>query len=133
VQRPSGVPRSTLEFRLVLDAAEPGGIELPDPDADGKVLALSPQTVATQSDIAKTAVIQSATPEYFGVYVYFTSEAAQRMREVSRDNVGHRMAIVLNGQVFMAPYMQSMFDSPVLIQGSYTREQATHLAEQLAP
>jgi hypothetical protein len=26
-----------------------------------------------------------------------------------------------------------MFDSPVLIQGSYTREQATHLAEQLAP
>ena len=131
VQRPSGASRSTLEFRLVLDEPVPGSIELTDPN--GETLVLSPETVATQSDIVKTAIISSVTFPYFSVYVYFTPAAARRMHEVSSGNFRRRMGIVMDGQLFMAPTMMGPFDSPVLIDDFYTREEATRIAEQLAP
>ncbi|HEY0511114.1 MAG TPA: hypothetical protein VGH73_04380 [Thermoanaerobaculia bacterium] len=131
VQRPAGVARSTLEFRLVLDAPEPDSLQLPDPQ--GETLLLSSKTVVTQNDILKTAVVVASAVVDFGVYVYFTPEAAQRMQAVSRANVGHRIAIVMDGHVFMAPVMNSEIGSPALIEGRYTRAEAQRVAEWLAP
>lgn len=130
VQRPAGVARSPFEFRLVLDKPEPGSLELPAPE--GGTLVLSPRTIITQDDILKTAIGASATPRVFSVYVYFTPEAAQRMEEVSRTHRGRRIAIVMDGRIFMAPSMQGPFSSPVLIDSNYTIEEAVRIAEQLA-
>ncbi|HVR96300.1 MAG TPA: hypothetical protein VMW27_06790 [Thermoanaerobaculia bacterium] len=131
VQRPSGAPSSTLELRLVLDEPVSGSIELPAPE--GETLVLAPEAVVTQGDIVKTAIGLSAIPESYAVYVYFTPEAAQRMQEVSRANIGRRMAFVLDGQVFLVAVMHATVNSPILVEDDYSREEATRVAERLAP
>ena len=112
-QPPAGARRSALELRLVLDEPAPGSFELTD--EAGETLILSLEAVATERDIVKAEVVSSATLGAFSVNLHFSPEAAERMRKVSGENVGRRMAVVLDGKLFMAPFMQSTFSSPVLI------------------
>ena len=131
VQPPAESPRSALELRLVLDEPAPGSFELTD--EAGGTLILSPDAVVTEGDIVKAEVVSSATLGAFSVSVHFSPEAAERMRKVSGENVGRRMAFVLDGKVFMAPYMRSTLASPVLIDSYYSRKEAERIAERLAP
>ena len=131
VARPSGTPRSTLELRLVVAEAEPGSPRLPDPQ--GEMLSLAAQPVVTEKDIVKTAIIVGSAADRFGVYVYFTPEAAQRLKEMSSAHLGGRVAILLDGKVFLAAYMHGPFGSPAMLEANYTREEATRVAERLAP
>ena len=130
-QPPAGAPRSALEIRLVLDEPAPGSFELTD--KTGKTLILSPDAVATERDIVKAEVVSSATLGAFSVNLHFSPEAAERMRKVSGENIGGRVAVVLDGKIFMAPFIRSTFSSPVLIDNYYSREEAERVAERLAP
>ena len=131
VQPPAGAPRSVLELRLVLDGPAPGSFELTD--EAGETLILSPDAVVTEREIVKAEVVSSATLGAFSVNVHFSPKAAERIHKVSSENVGRRMAFVLDGKIFMAPYMRSTFSSPVLIDNYYSRQEAERVAERLAP
>jgi preprotein translocase subunit SecD len=130
-QPPAGASRSALELRLVLDEPAPGSFELTD--EAGKTLILSPDAVVTERDIVMAEVVHSATLGASSVSVHFSPEAAERLRKVSGENVGRRMAFVLDGKIFMAPFIRSTFASPVLIDSYYSREEAKRVAERLAP
>lgn len=127
----AGAPRSALELRLVLDEPAPGSFELTD--EAGKTLILSPDAVVTERDIVKAEVVSSASLGAFSVNLHFSPEAAERMHKVSGENVGRRMAFVLDGKIFMAPFVRSTFSSPVLIDNYYSREEAERVAKRLAP
>jgi preprotein translocase subunit SecD len=127
----AAAPRSALELRLVLDEPAPGSFELTD--EAGETLILSPDAVVTVGDVVKTEIVDSATMGAFSVAVHFSQEAAERMRKVSGENVGRRMAFVLDGKVFIAPYIRSPLASPVLIDSNFSREDAEWVAEHLAP
>jgi len=61
-----------------------------------------------------------------------TDEGAKRFAETTRDNVGHRLAIVLDGELYSAPNIQSPIElGNGQITGSYTIEQAMELANVL--
>lgn len=120
-----------LELRLVLDAPAPGSFELKD--EAGETLILSPDVVVTARDVVKAEILDSVTLGAFAVAVHFSPEAAERMRKVSSENVGGRMAFLLDGKIFMAPYMRSTLASPVLIDGNFSRKEAARIAERLAP
>jgi preprotein translocase subunit SecD len=40
-----------------------------------------------------------------------TDEGAKRFGEVTRDNIGHRLAIVLDGELYSAPNIQSPIET----------------------
>jgi hypothetical protein len=141
VQRPSGMARSSLEFRLVVRHAGPGTIGLPEPNGTPLVLASPP--VLTEHDITKTEVgpaletlerfWKGLGPLYYVVELHLTPEGARRLHKVSNDNLGGRMALVVAGRISLVFFMHTTVDSPVLIEGSYTCEDATRLAGRLAP
>jgi hypothetical protein len=131
VQRPAGVPQASVAFRLVVDQSAPGTIELQGPD--GKPLMLAAETVLTQRDITKVEVGSALTPPYFQIYLHFSPDAAQRLHQLSSHNILRRLAIVVDRRVLIAATIHSTLDSPVLIEGAYTRADAIRMAERLAP
>jgi len=60
------------------------------------------------------------------------SEAAKRFGEVTRDNVGRQLAIILDGDLYSAPVIQAAIEGGnVQITGSFTIEEAQNLANVL--
>jgi preprotein translocase subunit SecD len=95
--------------------------------------------VLDQHDITKVEVMEvpkwrEDQPAYYVINLYFKPDAAKRLGQVTRDNVGHFLAIVVDGKILMAPIINSSIESPAMIEGHYyTRADATRAAEQLAP
>jgi len=60
------------------------------------------------------------------------SEGAKRFGEVTRNNIGQRLAIILDGELYSAPVIQSAIETGSgQITGHFTVEQAQELANVL--
>jgi len=83
-------------------------------------------------DIVKNAMVQRGNLGEPQISFELTSDGAKKFGEVTRKNVGHRMAIVLDGDLYSAPNIQSPIETGNgQITGSYTIEQALELANVL--
>ena len=63
---------------------------------------LDPKPFLTQQDV-ESAEIQKNSKGHPTVFLTFHNEAAMRELQVTRQNIGHPVAIVLNGRVVSAP------------------------------
>ena len=63
--------------------------------------------------------------------VQLTDAAGKRFGEVTRNNIGQRLAIVLDGQLYSAPNINSEIDNEGEITGHFTQEEAQKLAAVL--
>jgi len=82
-------------------------------------------------DIVKSAMVTRGTS---GLAIEFrlTDEGATRFGETTRENINHKLAIVLDGELYSAPNIQSAIESGSgEITGTYTYEQAMELANVL--
>ena len=83
-------------------------------------------------DIVKSAMVvrsQLGDPQ---IDFTLTDIGAKRFGETTRDNIGHRMAIVLDGELYSAPNIQSAIETGSgQITGTYTLEAAQELANVL--
>ncbi len=61
----------------------------------------------------------------------FDKEGGKRFHELTGDNIGKRLAIVLDGEVISAPKINSAIGSSGVIQGDFTSEEARTLAKLL--
>ncbi|MDE3066432.1 MAG: protein translocase subunit SecD [Verrucomicrobiota bacterium] len=138
-----------LEFRMVKDDSDeiianhepiPPGYELlkqvePQPNGPPKV----EEVVVEKKPVNGLAgdIVQSAMPVRGNmgepqVEFTLTAAGAKRFAEVTRNNVGHRMAIVLDGQLYSAPVIQSPIETGSgEITGQFTLQQAQTLASVL--
>ena len=131
VERPAGVARSAVQFRGASGDSVAGSEVLPGPD--GASLALAPQAVLTESDITAVEVGPGVIEPRWVVYLHVTPQAADRLRQVSLENVGRTMAIVIDGEVVLDPEIRAELPSPFVIDGEYSREEAMRMAERMAP
>lgn len=131
VQRPASVQRASLEFRVVREQKMEGDLEIAG--RDGEPLILSKDAVLTATDVVQVEVALEPDLVHYAVTLHFTPEAAQRFHKVTTDNVGKRLAILVNGQVWEVPFIRFPLDSSVMISSNYSRAAATEMAEQLAP
>lgn len=95
-------------------------------DKDMKVADLGP-AVGT-GDIILNAQAQADAGGRWLVSFTTTPDGATKLEEITRPNVGKRMAIVLDGQVKSAPTLQSTLSTNGQITGSFTAEEASDLA-----
>jgi SecD/SecF fusion protein len=69
---------------------------------------------------------------YPEIQVTLTDEGAKRFAMVTRQNVGERLAIVIEGKVYFAPRVLGEIPGGRLnISGSFTMEQAVQLAAKI--
>ncbi len=126
-----------LEFKLVSDDKEkldealkgkvPEGYELKK-DEEGNSLLLEKDPVITGKDLAdaKSGFDSSMMPD---VNITFNSKGTKKFAEVTRKNVGRRLAILLDGKVKSAPVIREPISGgSAQITGRFTVEEARDLA-----
>jgi SecD/SecF fusion protein len=138
-----------LEFRMVKDDSDdiikngepiPYGYELMkhvDQQADGTmrleqfIVKKKPEN-GLYGDIVKSAYVSRGNLGEPQINFELTDDGAKKFAETTRDNVGHRLAIVLDGELETAPNIQSPIETGNgQITGSYTIEQAMNIANVL--
>ncbi|MFH1578278.1 MAG: protein translocase subunit SecD [Candidatus Omnitrophota bacterium] len=132
-----------LEFKLVLDDKDkllkalegdiPDGYELKYSIEDNEPLLLEKQAVLTGKALENAYVRFDSNQ--FGqpiVALEFNPEGARTFAEVTADNVGRRLAIVLDGKTQSAPRIREAIPSgEAIISGRFTAEKASGLARIL--
>jgi SecD/SecF fusion protein len=83
-------------------------------------------------DIVKNAMVVRGNLGEPQIDFELTPDGAKRFGDVTRENIGHRLAIVLDGELYSAPNIQSAIETGNgQITGNYTIEQAMELANVL--
>ena len=127
-----------LEFHLVRDDVDPTGMMLPEGTAlfpyvekngtGGNSLVLDSQSLMSGENIT------NARPQYdqngqIHVALEFNSRGGSIFERITGDNIGRRMAIVLDGKVYSAPVIQSRISGgKAVITGNFTLAEAQDLA-----
>ena len=92
-----------------------------------RTIYLHEETVLTNSDIATAQLVAGSTTSTFGVAVTFTADGAARMARASGSHVGRPLAILIDGEVVMAPVIRSAIGASALISGSFSRAEAERI------
>jgi len=133
---------ATLEIRLVDDSPTatsalaagtvPFGLERYD-DTDGRPLLLRRQVILTGENLQDAQAGRDQQTQQAAVHLTLDNKGARIFRDVTRDNIGRRMAILLFekgiGQVVTAPVIRSEIPGgQVQISGSMSAEDAADIA-----
>ena len=138
-----------LEFRLVKEDSDqivqnnepiPPGYEMlkhVEPPQNGKptppevVIVKKKAEPGLSGDIVKSARMGRGNLGEPLIQFELTDVAGKRFGDVTRNNIGRRLAIVLDGQLYSAPRINSEIDNNGEITGHFTQEEAQKLAAVL--
>jgi SecD/SecF fusion protein len=83
--------------------------------------------VVTNSDIASARVV-AGDDGTFSVALEFTGDGAAKMRRASERHIGRLIAILIDGDVVMAPTIRSPIGPSAMITGDFTRSEVDRIA-----
>lgn len=116
-----------FEVRLAEDKPAPGLREVKVSDSDRSVY-LHDEVVVSNSDIAVARLVQGS-PAQYSVGVEFNASGAEKMRAATGGHIGKPLAILLDGQVVMAPVVRASLGASAVITGNFTKSQAERIVE----
>jgi len=145
IQRPA-----YLEFRMVRDDSQeiidnhqpvpPGYVLLKhvEPQANGQPTKTEEVVVSKKpvnglaGDIVRSSMVTRGNLGEPEIEFTLTDDGSKKFARTTRDYVGHRMAIILDGELYSAPNIQTPIETGSgRITGSFTIEQAQELANVL--
>ena len=101
----------------------------PDQSAAQVYYVVSRSPVVTGLDLkGATPGPSSRNPGQYEVDFHLSTAAAARFGPFTENNVGRKMAIVLDGKVYTAPVINSRIEDSGVIEGNFTQETAEDLA-----
>lgn len=123
-----------MTFHLVDENASTGGLPppgdefLPSQDDPKQKIAVLRHVDVDGADLTNAAAGQDNQSGQWTVDFTFNSAGGRKFGEVTRANLGRRLAIVLDNKVISDPVIQGVISNRGQITGSYTAQQATDLA-----
>jgi hypothetical protein len=105
---------SKLEFRIAQDKPGQGLVEATILDSDEKVY-LREEAGVTSDDIAYAFIVS-----YGEVQVEFTATGAKKIAELTKANIGKRLAVIVDGRVISAPTIRATVSDKAVISGNFT-------------
>lgn len=116
-----------FEVRLAEDKPAPGLREVKVAGSDRSVY-LHDEVVVNNSDIAAARLVQNG-PAHYSVGVEFNASGAEKMRAATGGHMGKPVAILLDGQVVMAPMVRASLGASAMISGNFTKTQAERIVK----
>ena len=93
----------------------------------GRTLYLHPNPIVTNGDIAEAHIAPGSTPTTYAIAVEFTASGAVKMQEATARHIGGPVAILVDGEVVMAPVLRSPISTSAMITGNYSRAAAERI------
>lgn len=115
-----------FEVRLAEDHAGAGLREAKVAGSD-RVIYLHEEIVVTNSDVARSAVAPGSSPSRFNIGIRFNETGAEKMRQATANHLGKPLAVLIDGEVAMAPVLRSPVGESALISGDYSRAEAERI------
>ena len=115
-----------FEVRLAEDKPAPGLREA-KVSGSARSVYLHDEVIVTNSDIAGARVVQVGRPPQYAISIEFNAGGAKKMRAATANHIGKLVAILLDGQVIMAPVLQSPIGASAEITGTFTRTEAERI------
>ena len=120
-----------FEVRLAEDDAAAGLREVRVPGSD-RVIYLHEEIVVTNADIERSAVVAGSALSRFDIGVQFNRTGAQKMREATAGHVGKPLAVLIDGEVVMAPVLRSPISASAVISGDFSQAEAERIVNGIA-
>jgi preprotein translocase subunit SecD len=115
-----------FEVRLAEDKPAPGLRESKVQDS-GRTVYLHSEVIVDNGDIATARIIPDSNPSQYAIDLKFIESGADKMRKASGNHIGKPMAILLDGQVVMAPTLRSPIGDSAVVTGHFTRAEAERI------
>ena len=115
-----------FEVRLAEEKPANGLREVVIPGA-GRSIYLHQDAVLTNSDIAQAQVVQGNPASTFNIAITFNADGAAKMLRATQSHLGKPLAILLDGEVVMAPVIRSPITTSAVITGDYTKGEADRI------
>ena len=115
-----------FEVRLAEDKPAPGLREAKILSSDRSVY-LHDEVIVTNGDIAVARVVPGHGPSEYSVGIEFKASGAEKMRAATGNHIGKLLAVLLDGQVVMAPVLRTPIGASARITGNFTRAQAERI------
>jgi RNA polymerase sigma factor (sigma-70 family) len=128
---------SVFQFRLVLNApsAKADTMTVVQPDADAKTaktLYVQKKVLLDQTDLKSASVITNQPAGKPWIQITFTDAGAKRFAKVTHQNIGKRLAIIIDGRLYSAPTIKSEIrDGKAQITGNFSVQEANDLAAKI--
>jgi SecDF, P1 head subdomain len=119
-----------FEVRMAETAPAPGLQKAKVAGAD-KYVYLHHQVVVSNNDIAEVKVVQAGAPSQYGISIKLNAAGAGNMRQATEAHIGRPLAILLDGQVIMAPVVRDTVGGSALLTGHYTKAEAQNIAQRI--
>jgi len=109
------------------------GIEQRKIDSTGEIVLLARRPDLTEGDISWATLLTDAGGLRPAVLVHFTPSGRDKLELLTRQNVGKRLAIVVEGKILSAPLIRTAIrDGRATIQGFRSVQEAQRVADALA-
>jgi RNA polymerase sigma factor (sigma-70 family) len=128
---------SVFQFRLVLNApsakADPMTVVQPGTDAKpAQTLYVQKKVLLDQTDLKSASVITNQPAGKPWIQITFTDAGAKRFAKVTHQNIGKRLAIIIDGQLYSAPTIKSEIrGGQAEISGNFSEAEAQDLATKI--
>jgi len=116
-----------FEVRLAEEKSGPGLREVKVLGSDRSIY-LHDEVVVSNSDIAAARLVQRS-PAQYSVGIEFNTSGAEKMRAATGGHIGRPVAILLDGQVVMAPVVRASLGAAAEITGNFTKSQAERIVD----
>jgi preprotein translocase subunit SecD len=122
--------QAALRFEVRLAEDQPAaGLFAARVTGTDRVVYLHQETIVTNDDIAQSGVVAGSGPSRFGIEVLFTTAGAEKMRRATAGHIGKPVAVLIDGEVVMAPVLRSPIGASAVISGDFTRAEAERIVE----
>jgi preprotein translocase subunit SecD len=128
---------SVFQFRLVLNApsAKADRMTVVQPRADAKAtetLYVQKKVLLDQTDLKSASVITNQPAGKPWIDITFTDAGAKQFAKVTHQNIGKRLAIIIDGRLYSAPTIRSEIrDGKAQITGNFSEQEANDLAAKI--
>ncbi len=123
-------------FQLRLASSEPSDkaerMILVNKDKFNEVLYVEKKILLDQSAVKSAKAVNDKTRKQASVLIVFTGAGRKQFAEVTRENTGRRLAIIINGQILTAPVIRAEVPGgKAEITGNFDYKEARELARKI--
>jgi hypothetical protein len=121
--------RAAVRYEVRLAEDKPAsGLREVKVSGSGRSIYLHDEVVVSNSDIAAARLVQGS-PAQYSVGIEFNEAGTEKIRAATGGHIGKPVAILLDGQVVMAPVVRASLGASAVITGKFTRAQAERIVK----
>ena len=130
VAAPSTTP--VFQIHLVLDAPSGDSEPMTIVSKERKEVVNVQKTVLLDQTALKSAGVRTDELGHAQIEITFTDQGRKRFAEITREQVGKRLAIIIDGRLYSGPTIRTQISGgKTEISGSFSKEEANALAAKI--